>query len=529
MNGLAERFRSINGAPAAMRDRRRATASKALTSRAPVGGLMLFDDLSAVPDGGALVLTNWFCLRNTVRVRGGSVERSTGLGDNVRAIAVYEAGASRKAFSFSGDATDDIHDVSSPGAVGAAMVTGLANAVWAFAQITTSGGTFLIACGKGNSWRIYNGTSWAVNSMTGAYTAANISQAWQHANRLFFVESGTTNAWYLAVDSIAGAATKFPLGGIFPRGGSLVAGATWTTDAGNSGLQSTCIFLSSEGDVAVYEGADPASWSLRGVYQIAKPCGINCFMKTGGDLAIMTEDGVIAMSQAVSLDRSALANESVSKNILPLWRTRVEGSDTALWQIVRRDVAGMAIVASPKSSTGAAQQFVANLQTGAWSIWKGWDSDCFATIGDDLVFGTRDGRIMTADGGGTDDGVPYTASYVGPFMMQGGKIVVGKLSRVVVQSAEDFAPQVSMNFDYSTTLPTPPSSGISTSGDLWGTAVWGTFRWGRASKTRQVWQSTPGRGAAFAPCVQYTIEQIEAPSIELVRVDMVIETGEVVT
>lgn len=493
---------------------------------APIGGLMLFDGLAAVPDGGALVLDNWFPQKNTARVRGGAAERNTGLGSAVRAIGSYEAGSTRKAFAF---IADRIFDISSPGAVGAALVTGLADSIWSFARFTTGAGTpYLVATGYGNDRLLYDGSSWATTPAITGVTPANLSQSWQHASRMFFVEKGTTNAWHLTVDSVGGAATKFPLGGIFPRGGSLLAGATWTTDAGNSGLKSTCIFLSSEGDVAAYEGADPASWSLTGVYEIAKPCGINCFMKAGGDLAIMTEDGLIAMSQIVSLDRAALANESVSKNILPMWRAGVDASDTALWQITRRDSAGMAVISLPATSTDPAYQFVANLQTGAWARWYGWDAACFATIGDDLVYGTSDGRIMTGDTSGGDDGVPYSATWIGPFATKGARIVVGKLGRAVVRSSDTFAPRVTLKFDYDTNIPTPPNAGVSTAGDLWDSAVWDSAVWGRVNETRQVWQSTPGRGAAYAPCVQYTIGQDETPAIELVRVDVVTEFGEVV-
>lgn len=496
--------------------------------RAPVLGLMLFDDLANVPDGGALVLDNWFPQKNTARPRGGAEERNTGLGTAVRAIGSYEASSAVKAFAFT--AGGSVFDVSSPGAAGAALVTGLADAIWSFSRFTTGAGTpYLVATGYGNTRLLFDGATWATTPAITVVTPANLSQSWQHANRMFFVEKGTTNSWYLAVDAVGGAAVKFPLGGIFPRGGSIVAGATWTTDAGNSGLKSTCVFLSSEGDIAAYEGTDPTTWTLTGVYEVARPCGINCFMKAGGDLAIMTEDGLIAMSQVISLDRAALANESVSKNILPMWRASVEGSDTALWQITRRDNAGMVVISTPETSTDPAYQFVANLQTGAWARWYGWDAACFATIDGDLVFGASDGRILTGDTSGSDDGdVPYTATWIGPFATSGAKIAVGKLARGVVRSTETFSPRITLKFDYDTNIPTPPQAGLSTGGELWDAAIWDSGVWGRSNEVRQVWQSTPGSGSAFAPCVQYTLGQAETPQIELIRVDVVTEFGEVV-
>ncbi len=528
MAGLATRFRAVNGGSAGMKDPRRSRVAVPKSFRAPVLGLMLFDDLAAVPDGGALVLDNWFPQKNTARPRGGSEERNTGLGSAVRAIGSYEVSSAVKAFAFTEDG--DVFDVSSPGSAGAALVTSLVDTTWSFARFTTGAGTpYLVATGFGNDRLLYDGSTWATTPAITGVTPSDLSQSWQHASRMFFVEKGTTNAWYLSVDSVGGAVTKFPLGGIFPRGGSLLAGGTWTTDAGNSGLKSTCIFLSNEGDVAAYEGADPTSWSLTGVYEVAKPCGINCFMKAGGDLAIMTEDGLIAMSQIVSLDRAALANESVSKNILPMWRASVAGSDTSLWQITRRDSAGMAIVSTPATSTDPAYQFVANLQTGAWARWYGWDAACFATIGDDLVYGTSDGRIMTGDKTGSDDGGDtYTATWIGPFAITGARLSVGKVSRAVVRSAETFNPRITLKFNYDTNIPTPPQAGVSVGGEVFDTAIYDASIWGRANETRQVWQSSPGTGASFAPCVQYTFGQSETPQIELIRVDVVTEFGEVV-
>jgi hypothetical protein len=39
--------------------------------------------------------------------------------------------------------------------------------------------------------------------------------------------------WYLPIDSIAGAAHKFPVGALFKKGGHLVAIGAWTLDSGN--------------------------------------------------------------------------------------------------------------------------------------------------------------------------------------------------------------------------------------------------------------------------------------------------------
>src|SRR6185369_8337290 len=42
-----------------------------------------------------------------------------------------------------------------------------------------------------------------------------------HKNRLWFVETASTNAWYLADGAVGGEAKKYPLGGVFSKGGTL--------------------------------------------------------------------------------------------------------------------------------------------------------------------------------------------------------------------------------------------------------------------------------------------------------------------
>ena len=58
--------------------------------------------------------------------------------------------------------------------------------------------------------------------------------------------------------AVAGAASMFDLGQIFTEGGYLMAMATWTVDAGY-GVDDLAVFITSEGEVAVYRGG---TWLL---------------------------------------------------------------------------------------------------------------------------------------------------------------------------------------------------------------------------------------------------------------------------
>jgi hypothetical protein len=472
------------------------------------------------------MLENWICMSDVPRVRGGAVSFSTGMTGEIVAFADYRSGATSKIFAVAGDALQSVYDITAGGAVGAAALSGLVNTIWNSHSFTSSGGTFLFLCGAGNAPRTYNGTAWETPAITG-FTTTTASMSWSHGNKMFFIEAGTTNAWFLATDAIAGAATKFPLVGEFSRGGTLIAGATWTTDAGDNALTASCVFISSEGEIAIYQGPNPATWTGMGTFFVGKPLGVNCFMKAGGDLVVMTEDGLFALSQIINLDRDALANNSISKNIRPLWRSVALATNTLRWQIIRHDSLGYAVVSMP-STQSRQTQFCVNLQTGAWSTFTGWKPTAVISTNDRLYFGTKEGVVFEGDAGGTDNGSPYSAVYVGPFKMGSLSGLFAKMMRAVVVAKETFAPLVSALADYKINIPTKPSAGVSEGIPKWDVDfVWDVSKWAPEAEGRGDWQVVEGNGHALAPCVIYTIGQTHAPDIKLVRTDMMIEAGDI--
>jgi hypothetical protein len=148
----------------------------------------------------------------------------------------------------------------------------------------TSGGNFLFAVNGVDSAKTFDGATWAVPAITVA-TSANWNYIALHKRRIWAVEKNTMNLWYLAVDSIAGAATQFPVGALFKKGGHVVAIGSWTIDNG-SGVDDLLAIATSAGEIAIYQGTDPASvatWDLVGVYTVGRPVGDKPFLDYGGD------------------------------------------------------------------------------------------------------------------------------------------------------------------------------------------------------------------------------------------------------
>src|SRR5574343_392445 len=484
--------------------------SKGITLPAPTAGWYVGENLYAAPKLTAYQLDNFFPSQDYVRIRRGSLEYADGIGSEVRKLFTYQSGATQEMFA-STDAA--IFDVTGGGTVGAAAVSGLANGNWQFVQMTTSGGVFLRGVNGEDTPLLYDGGAWATTpAITGSgLTATSLNAVWVFKSRMYFAENNSLNAWYLPVDSIAGTATKFSRGGIFALGGNLIAGGSWTVPS-ESGLYETCVFISDQGEVAMYDGSYPggADWGLKGLYRIGKPLGRDCLAKAGGDLLIMTDDGIVPMSKVVSLDRIALANQAVTEPIQPEWRRAVTDRITLSgWSITIWPAESMGVVCLPQLDANDRTQFVANVRSGAWCRYTGWDALCFAVLGDHLYYGTSDGRVMQGETGGKDDGSLYTAKMIYSWQdfKAGANRKQVKAIRPVYRATFNVSPSVEVLSDYNTTTrPAPSASANTLTGAVWGTAVWGTSTWpGTIFQRSDTWQSANGFGVVLAPGLQLSV------------------------
>ena len=383
----------------------RRQVSKSVRINAPTKGWYVGANMADAPEGTAFALTNAFPQLDYIRARAGCVAWATGIpgSPTVSSLMTWTNGTTWKMFAAANGA---IYDVSSSGAVGSALVTGLNSAaLFQSTQFTGVGGTFLIAVNGVDPSQIYNGSTWTTSPAITGLTGNQLGNVWAFKRRLYFTETGTLRCWYLGSESIGGAATLFDLTSIFNRGGTLLCGGTWAIDS-TSGIYEACVFITTEGEVAVYNGGWPGdtAWTLVGTYKVSRPLGQRCLMQAGGDLGIMTEDGIVPMSKVETLDQAALQNVAVTAAIAPAWRSAVLArTGISGWSITIWPLQSMGIVCLPKTNAGDKTQFVANVRTGAWCQYVGWDANCFAVMNNLLYFGTSDGRVMQAEVGGYDD------------------------------------------------------------------------------------------------------------------------------
>ena len=82
---------------------------------------------------------------------------------------------------------------------------------------------------------------------------------------------------------------------------------TWTIDSRAYKWTITWLSLPLSGEVIIYGGTDPgrtSTFALIGVWQLGSPIGgTRSMVKYGGDLLLLTYDGLIPMAQALQSSR----------------------------------------------------------------------------------------------------------------------------------------------------------------------------------------------------------------------------------
>lgn len=494
---------------------------------APTKGWYVGEALAEAPAGTALILDNGFPQSDFVRMRRGAAPYATGIPGlgAVSSLMTWTNGLVSKMFAAT---PAGIFDVSIAGVVGAAAVSPIASPVFESVQFTGTGGTFLICVNGYDPAQIFTGSAWQTTpAITGPSNP--LAQIWTFKNRLYGVERDTLNVWYGGLDAIGGAFIKFPLTSVFQLGGTLLCGGNWVMET-SAGLVQSTVFVTTEGEVAVYTGSQPGAsdWTISGLYKVSRPLGRRCLMRAGGDLGIMTEDGIVPLSKVVTLDQVALQNAAVTKPIAPAWRQAViDRAGLPGWQIVIWPLESMGIINLPKTNSSDRTQFIANVRTGAWARYLGWDANCFAVFNNQLFYGTSDGRVMQAEVGGLDDGSSYAWTVFPSFAsLKTNSRKQVRMVRPFLQANFQVQPNVQIHVDYDTTVPGVPSiQPVQQSGALWDAAVWDVDNWPFDLIPQSSWIGAGGDGAVVSPVMQVALSGAITPDVRLTATDILFEVG----
>lgn len=375
---------------------------------APYGGWNARGNLANMPFTDAIVMDNIFPNVQEVQLRKGSITWATGLPAAAKMLLAYNGPTTSKLFV---STNTEIYDATANAAVGSPVTT-CTSGNWSYVNFVTAGGNFLVAANGFDAVKNFNGTTWTTPTITGV-TSSSLSYVTAHQRRLWFVEKDSMNIWYLPVEQIAGAAVQFPVGALFKRGGKVLAIGSWTLDSG-SGSNDLFVIVTTEGEIAVYTGTDPASsttWALVGVYSVPLPLGDRPLTDYGGDLLYLSQNGIIPISelaQSVIVDRSKLVSFKIDGAFLDAAEAYNVNQG---WQMALHKTANFLVVNVPVSQDTLSYQFVMNTITKAWCRFIGWNASAFASLGGDLYF-CGGGAVYKAWTGLTDSGAPIQAQVV---------------------------------------------------------------------------------------------------------------------
>lgn len=395
--------------------------SQPITFPAPSQGLVTAVDIANQVQGAASVLRNWFPTISGARIRGGSRKHglaSTGA-DFVSAFK-YKYGTNEKMFMATAAGIFDMSSPAVPPATTAPVVSGQASGDWCTFQHTNSGVSTLVCVNGANDRQLFNGSTWGTSpaiTFPDATTMSQLGFGFLFKSRQWFLKAGTLDAYYLGTNAIGGASTLFPLGGVMKEGGSLLMGFSWSLESGD-GLAARCVFVTTEGEVAVYDGDDPASastWSLVGVYQMGKPLGKNAWIRAGGDTLIATTDGLTPLSQVFQRDRQALSLVSISRPIEDQWKIAANAVGSG-WTLKQWEEQNLVFVSFPETLVLSDTTFVVNVLTGKWGTVSNWYANCYEMYQGSLFFGSVDGVCWQGDITGTDDGSAFSATFLSQFV-----------------------------------------------------------------------------------------------------------------
>lgn len=488
-----------------MRKALRPNVNKIQTARgvsipAPVAGLDAISSLAAMPEDHAIELTNVFPQPGFLEIRGGAKwHRMVKSAAAVETLLPYHGLVTNQLFAAASTVIGEVTSANTT-VTASTAVSGLSNARWQYVNYSTTGGHFLWIANGADVPRLYNGSVWATVSVTGSLTPANIIQPAVFKRRLWVAVSGEVSPYYLPVDSVHGALTRFPLTGVFEKGGALMAIGTW--NFGGDGPDNFIAFISERGECAVYSGDDPSdsnNFQLRGVYPLGEPIGRRCLTKVQGDLVFISIDGVLPLSRAVFTERGASTNIALTKNIQPLINQAARaGRDNFGWQLISYPRGTRAILNYPVDEGADQVEYVMNTVTGAWAKFTGHEANCWAVFNDRLFFGGNDGWAKEADAQGFDDwgSIDFDIRFAFNYCNARGQLKQWHQARPILATDGQVAPSVglSVDFDLSDDLSTPTP--LTSTQSLWDVAVWDVDTWGTERGMKTDWIGVGGLGYA---------------------------------
>lgn len=510
--------------------RRRATAQTLQTAHlpAPVGGLNTVSAGSAMPLSDCLQGFNVIASELGLRSRLGFREWVTGLDGEARSTLPFtgsaKSGANDRLFQTTQTGIWDVSASSTSPTRVLAFGTTTGDAGYGISHaLVTSAGHYLFYADEVNGLHRYfeGDDSWAPvaegtdpGEIDGV-VPANIVFVTVFKGRVWLVERDTARAWYLPAGQVAGTAQPFEMGQQFRAGGPLVGLWNWTYDGG-AGLDDSLVSISGGGDVAIWQGTDPASAStfgLRGVWSLggSPPAGRRIATDYGGDVVVLSRLGLLPLSRLVAgeVGKDDYLSFKIGNlfNQLMLTRASLQG-----WSIRLHPEDNALLVTVPTYPNQPTEQLVMALAGRAWFRYRDLPIYSCEVWAGKLYFGTIDGRVCVNDGYVDDvllaDSSAYTpvqwsllSAFTNLGSLQQKQVQLLRPTLVSESASPSYEVAARYRFDF-TELP-PVSASVGGTG-TWDGSTWDEDVWGGDYQSSQQLRGGTGVGVDLAVAIRGT-------------------------
>lgn len=483
---------------------------------APVGGLNTRDAVAAMPPEDAETLVNFDVFTDRVETRAGFALFGTLTGDaaaitSESLIQIFKhPGGSTGTDAFyalygwlrnvTGNLCDkrDIVFINATSGV----CTNFQNIVPAATtdKFVGNSAPFTFTDNAGNTYTIlvttYSNVTGAVfttvvYAVSGAASASTLSitgvsqyttKGCSHQRRIWFLTNGIPG--YLPVGATSGAVVNFDVRPQLRRGGYIADMISWPVDNGVGGIDDKLVFISTTGEIVVYEGTDPSSivtWRLVGVFDSAAPASpaaaptagvaatrgfvADVVMRFNDDLLYFGKDGLISLKRLIMGEdpyaiaakiRPSLALATVNGQLKILSARQAR---RLVLVIPDGTVTGYTSTQSVSNST----LYLMNTETGAWMKWGVNIRDIVETA-TGMLFTDGTLRVFKYDGtAATDNGttITFEARQAYNYLQNPGPKLI-TMVEPSLKATGNFSMAIAVDADFNAgTLSTYPSYTVS--------------------------------------------------------------------
>lgn len=462
---------------------------------APTGGLNTRDSESAMEATDATIMENWFPSQGSVITRKGFIEYATGLTSYVETLMEYNAASTRKFLCANNTEINDITNAASITNIG----TGFTNARWQWVNFNS----YIIMVNGADTPQTFDGTTLAASTISGSgLTPSQLDGINVHKNRVYVWDSNSQDVWYGATNAIGGTFTKFQLSRVAPFGGNLISMVTWNLDGGN-GVDDYAVFLMSSGDVLLYQGSDPASWSLLGTYKIGRPIAIRGAKKVAGDVVIITDQDFIFFSEVFKNDGAVTQRSKLSGAALSVVNNYASNYG---WEVGLYPKGAWLFFNVPVATNSTYHQYVINTITGAACKFTGMNACTWGMYNNNLYFGGN-GKVYKADSGLDDNGNYINCDIQSAYSNLGSpneKTINAFRNTIKLDGSASL--NTIVNFDYGRAESSQNSTSTAVSGSFWDVSYWDVALWSPEGLTRNDLITSSGQGVDIAMRIKTSLK-----------------------